>query len=318
MRIRHGFTLVELLVVIAIIGILIALLLPAVQAAREAARRTQCTNHLKQLGLALHNYHDTIGSFPPGRLTYPVVYSPQAHLLPFLEQANLAGLINYNITFVGADAATWPNAAAARTTVPLYTCPSDVGQVPASPFGATNYVGNVGSGTVDNGNLNAGPIDGVFFRASSIKFRDITDGTTHTVAFGEMLLGNGTADVSPTGQPARDPSREVLVLPTGTLTTPDNCTNPAKGSWWAERGVRWMQGSYGYSLYNHYYTPNSPTCDCNASSRAAGLTSARSNHPGGVNVLLCDGSVHFVAENVTLEIWRGLATRRGKEAMGEY
>lgn len=317
MRTRHGFTLVELLVVIAIIGILIALLLPAVQAARESARRSSCTNHLKQLGLALHNYHDTVGSFPPGRLSYPVVYSPLAHLLPHLEQDSLKNLINFNVTFVGADAATWANAAAARTPVDTYTCPSDVGKVPASPFGATNYVGNVGSGTIDNGNLNR-KTDGIFFLNAHVKFRDIMDGTTHTVAFAEMLLGSGSADVTTTGQPSRDPTHEVLVLPSGTPTTPENCTNPAKGTWWGDRGIRWMQGSYGYSLYNHYYTPNSETCDCNASSRAAALTSARSNHPDGLNVVLCDGSVRYISDSITLEIWRGLSTRAGKELLGDF
>jgi len=316
MRPRNAFTLVELLVVIAIIGILIALLLPAVQAAREAGRRAHCTNHLKQLALALHNYHDTLGSFPPGRLTYPVIYSPQARLLPFMEAANLEDLIDYRVTFVGVDDPTWANAQAAKTSVSHYLCASDVGQVPNSTYGATNYIGNVGSGLIDNGNLNAGPIDGIFFRDSSVKFRDVIDGTSHTVAFSETLLGNG--DPSPTGGQPGDPQREVLLLPSSTPTTPENCTNPAAGSWWAERGIRWMQGSYGYALYNHFYPPNSETCDCNTASRAYGLTAARSNHPGGVNAVLCDGSVHFIQETIELDVWRGMATRNGRELLGEY
>jgi len=311
-----GFTLVELLTVIAIIGILIALLLPAIQVAREAARRASCTNNLRQLGVALHVYHDTLGSFPPGRLTYPLVYSPQARLLPYLEQANLKELINFNVTFVGADDPNWANATAAKTTISTYVCPSDAERVPGKYYGATSYVGTVGSGLVDKGNLNAGEIDGVFFRNSAIKFKHLVDGATHTIAFSETILGNGTP--SATGSQPRDPQREVLLLPNTTPTTPENCKNPGAGSWWADRGIRWMQGSYGYSLYNHFYLPNSETCDCNTASRAFGLTAARSNHPGGVNVLLCDGSARFVGETLELNVWRSLATRRGEDYVGEY
>lgn len=316
MRLREGFTLVELLVVIAIVGLLIALLLPAVQSAREAARRMQCTNNLRQFGIALHNYHDSLGSFPPGRLTYPVVYSPQARLLPFLEQASVNNLINYNVTFVGADLPSWANAVAAQTPIPGFCCPSDADRVPGSVFAATSYFGNVGSGQVDNGNLNTGPIDGIFYCKSAIKFRDIVDGLSHTAAFSESLLGNGTASTSG-GQP-QDPQREVLLLPNTTATTVQNCSNPAAGSWWAERGVRWMQGSYGYALYNHFYTPNASSYDCNTASRAYGLTAARSNHPKGVNLLLCDGSVHFVQDSVDLALWRGLATRMRQEVLSEF
>jgi len=316
MRPSKGFTLIELLVVIAIIGVLIALLLPAVQAAREVARRANCTNNLRQLGVALHSYHDSLGSFPPGRLTYPIVYSPQARLLPYLEQSNVNRLIDYNVTFVGADLPTWKNAAAARTPVPSFLCPSDADRIPGLDFGVTSYYGSVGSGLVDNGNLNTGAIDGVFYANSSIKFRDIVDGLSQTAAFSESLLGSGEA--SSTGATPQDAQREVLLLPNTTPTTIGNCTNPPAGSWWAQRGVRWMQGSYGYALYNHFYQPNALNYDCNSSSRAFGLTAARSNHRNGVNVLLCDGSVQFARDTIDLALWRGLATRRKRDFSPEF
>jgi prepilin-type processing-associated H-X9-DG protein len=304
----------------AIIGILIALLLPAVQQAREAARRIRCRNNLKQVGLALHNYESSLKVFPPGRLNWPYVYSPQAFLLPYLEQANLEHLINYNVSFTGADLPAWPNAQAALTTVPTYACPSDGERVPGSSFGATSYAGNVGSGLVAGSNLNTiglpGPYaDGVFFQGSSISFRDLMDGSSNTAAFSETLLGNGSPSAS--GGLPRDPRREVLLLPGGTPTTTANCA-PGSGTWWADRGIRWIQGSYGYALYNHFYTPNASTFDCNNQSRTHALTAARSAHAGGVNVVLCDGSVRFVGDTVDVGIWRALATRAGGEATAEF
>ncbi|MBW3598505.1 MAG: DUF1559 domain-containing protein [Planctomycetes bacterium] len=312
---NSGFTLIELLVVIAVIGILVALLLPAVQAAREAARRMSCTNNLKQIGLALHTYQSSLRVFPPGRLDWPYVYSPQAHLLPYLEQENLENLIDYSVPFFGADSPSWPNAAAARTTVETYNCPSDGDRVPGADFGATNYVACVGSGLINDGNLATAGLpgphpDGAFFEESAMSFRDFLDGSSNTVVFSETLLGGGVASAS--GAPPADPRREVLLLSGGAATTTGACT-PGGGSWWAERGVRWIQGSYGYALYNHFYTPNAETFDCNNQSRTHGLTAARSRHPGGVNMLLGDGSVRFLAETIDLAVYRAAATRAGGE-----
>jgi prepilin-type N-terminal cleavage/methylation domain-containing protein len=315
-RRRRGFTLIELLVVIAIIAILIALLLPAVQQAREAARRTQCKNNLKQLGLAVHNYEATHKVFPPGTLGFPKVFSCFAHLLPYVEQDSLRSLINYNdnpLPFAGQPA---PNGAtndvAAKTRVPMLICPSESGQ-PQSAYGPTSYAGNLGSGTVTFGLNSTG--DGVIFSRSSIGFRSITDGTSTTALFSESLFGNG---VTSTGMTPQDPRREVFEVAGSADTTPAACDAASGGAWNGQRGWKWINGHYADTLYNHYYTPNSPKWDCGNGSHNKGLVSARSDHPGGVHVTMCDGSGKFVSNSIDLTIWRGIATRGNSEVIGEF
>jgi prepilin-type N-terminal cleavage/methylation domain-containing protein len=309
----RGFTLIELLVVIAIIAILIALLLPAVQQAREAARRTQCRNNLKQIGLAIHNYESTHTVFPPGTLGFPMVFSAHAHLLPYADQANLQDLIDFNVPPLNFGIPGWEaNELAAKTKIPMYLCPSDAEQVPGSTFGPTNYTANVGSGLVNNGS--ATNADGVIFARSSVKFAHITDGTSNTVCFSETLLGNG---VTSTGATPGDYRREVFELPAGTPTTEADCAGGG-GTWSGQRGAKWINGHFGDTLYNHYYGPNSTTFDCGNGHHSHGLVSARSQHSGGVHALLCDGSVRFVNDSVNLSIWRSLATRSGNEVVGEY
>src|SRR3954467_4303713 len=198
---RRGFTLIELLVVIAIIGVLIALLLPAVQAEREAARRMQCTNNLKQIGIALHNYHDTDGCFPWCGLTIlnPTVtstiqWSPHTRFLPHVEQRALYAALNFS--FVGSDP---PNATVTATKVASFLCPSDPRQnIPVAGWAGTNYRGSQGNSLVygygdsDPTNVNAGmpPPNGLFFSNMLVKFADITDGLSNTAAFSEHCLGD--------------------------------------------------------------------------------------------------------------------------------
>jgi prepilin-type N-terminal cleavage/methylation domain-containing protein len=195
MRKRPGFSLVELIVVIGIIGVLTGLLLPAVQKVRGAAARIACANNLRQIGLALHNYHDTIGHFPPGRGTpLPAVFSPHAHLLPFLEQDALWGLIDFSappVTFSLANGHAYigaRNYPAATTLVKVFLCSADPmgDHVPGSPCGATNYMANAGGGAVASGSLVA--VDGVFFTRSAVRLLDVTDGTSQTAAFSERTL----------------------------------------------------------------------------------------------------------------------------------
>jgi prepilin-type N-terminal cleavage/methylation domain-containing protein/prepilin-type processing-associated H-X9-DG protein len=295
MRSRNAFTLVELLVVIAIIGVLVALLLPAVQMAREAGRRSSCNNNLKQIGLALQNYHSTYNTFPVARNSWPLVHSSLARLLPFMEQANVENLVNYNVPL--SDPA---NVAASQKVIPIFVCPSDGagGRVYTIPDAGSNYVANNGSGTVAYGLIASG--DGVFNQTYQ-GFKHLTDGSSNTAAFSESTLGRGDPSTPP------DPRHDVLELAGGSDTTPAACAGG--GTFSGKRGGKWIDGHYGNTLYNHFYTPNPREWDCGNGSHNKGLSTARSYHPGGVNLLLCDGSVRFVPDTVDLATWRAIATR---------
>ena len=313
---RAGFTLVELLVVIAIIGVLISLLLPAVQQAREASRRAACANNLKQLGLALIEFHDANQHFPAGRGgPVPLVFSPQACLLPFVEQGGLYGEIDLtsspmNLTIGGVSYSGATNSTAAGQSVAILQCPSDpaAGQIPNSPYGTTNYAANTGSGTVNNGTLVSA--DGVFFLASCIGFANITDGSSHTAALSERMLGTGlTLPTLSSG----DIGLYILELGNGVDASVPTCASLGTGDWYSTRGAKWILGNYGNTLYNHFYPPNSKQWDCMNQAQQKGFMAARSNHPQGVNVLLCDGSARFVTNSVDAVVWRDVSTIAGGE-----
>lgn len=313
---RTAFTLVELLVVLAIIGVLTALLLPAVQMAREASRRSSCGNNLRQIGLALHNFEGARKRLPPGRgAPLPKVFSVHAYLLPYLEQNQVADLLDLDsapTTFsVGSTNYSGDaNYDAAVVGVETLLCPSDpTGErVPNSPYGATSYAACSGTGTLVAGSLTGA--DGVFYLDSKTRFASIPDGTSNTAAFSERLLGEGSP---PASVPSPAAERAVRELPFGTDPDDSTCGASSAGGWFVERGGKWILGNYGNTLYNHFAPPNAPVWDCMDMRQQKGRMAARSAHPGGVMLLRCDGSVAFQSEQIDPTTWRAFASRNGGE-----
>lgn len=321
---RRGFTLIELLVVIAIIAILIALLLPAVQAAREAARRMSCRNNLHQLGLALHNYQETFGRYPPGG-DYPLDrttkrWSVHARILPFVEQANLQDLIDWNLSYDLQPAVT-------QTRVPVYLCPSDTGDR-ARPDGdlthyPLSYGANYGFWHIFNPQTGQGS-SGMFYPNSGLKPRDVTDGLSNTIAFAEVKAftpylrdgGNGAHSGTP-------PASQLDVQTYG-------------GDFKSNTGhTEWVDARVHQSGFTTTFGPNTVVphpsntlrhgIDYTSSREGRTLdtttyaaVTSRSYHPGGVNVLLMDGSARFISENINLQTWRNLGARNDGNPLGEF
>jgi prepilin-type N-terminal cleavage/methylation domain-containing protein len=315
---RSAFTLIELLIVIALIGLLVALLLPAVQSARAAAERTACANNLRQIGVALQNHHQSQHAFPPGRGTpAPRIFSPQARLLAYLEEQSIDAQIDFNAapaTYTAPPATVYDgskNFAAASTICPVLLCPTNelLGRVPASEFAATNYAACTGSG-VEGGWLTTA--DGVFTNGDPKRIQDVTDGASHTIAFSERTLGPG----SELDSSAFDTRRSMREIPGAAIPTDTNCEPSASGNWNHERGAKWIVGNYGNTLYNHSFTPNAEPPDCLNATQQRTLSAARSSHAGGVQVLLCDASVQFIADAIDLRTWQSLATIAGSELVG--
>jgi prepilin-type N-terminal cleavage/methylation domain-containing protein len=316
-----GFTLIELLVVIAIIAVLVSLLLPAVQQAREAARRTQCKNNLKQLALAAHNYADSHNSFPLQAQASLYGYSAQAQLLPFHEQGNLHGLIDFakplTIGFPWSPQVNPPLATVASTKISVLMCPSESGNpiyTDANGFGwaGGNYLVNGGSGTPLN--YCSSRNDGLFWQGSNTKFRDITDGTSNTVFMAETLFGNRQPATTTLVDPQRQMKRVSLGSPCGPTAEVMEMTGSTNFN--GNRAGAWIS-SIGYqTLVQGYYPPNSRNPDFGNHGEI--VSGPRSLHVGGAQLSLCDGSVRFVSENVDLNTFRAIFSRADGQVLGEF
>jgi prepilin-type N-terminal cleavage/methylation domain-containing protein len=332
-----GFTLVELLVVIAIIGILIALLLPAVQAARESARRTQCTNNLKQFGVAALTYESTWKRFPPGRLTNNT--SQHILLLPYIEQDAAYELINL--------VQNTPNT---TQRIVVFTCPSDGettlnATIRPDARSRHNYRGNTGSwpgNGANNGIFFDGPgpttVNGVpigqltaheQLMLRGLPVADILDGTANTVLFSERLVGDEaqsvitikrdtfliasltTALTDASADSVRTSCDNLNPLPTGNINN------------WSQGGTTWHNGNIALTWYNHVSLPNGRSCGAPTGtgvnlSLGPGTAPPTSNHPGGVNLVLCDGATRFVRDSISISTWRRLGSRKDGLPLGEF
>jgi len=334
---RRGFTLIELLVVIAIIAVLIALLLPAVQAAREAARRAQCINNLKQVGLALHNYHQGIGSFPMGASLNPwnapgdgdgwSGWSAHSLMLPYMEQAPIYNAINFSWACERGGLGAQINSTAYNTKINSFLCPSDGN---AGKQNINSYAGSMGTTTIIFGYQSTG----LFTYLTAYNVADVTDGTSNTIAFAEALVGDSNPTAlkrgNSTGNAGGNNGQAGNMLDasgmiTGIKADIIQCTAwfVAPGGQAGGRGSHWGWGILGSTMFNTVIPPNGGgqiqwgACrlDCCLNANHDHYTNSTSSHSGGVNVALADGSVRFIKDSIAYPTWWALGTRANGEVL---
>ncbi|MFM8188732.1 MAG: DUF1559 domain-containing protein [Pirellula sp.] len=319
-RPKAAFTLVELLVVIAIIGILVGLLLPAVQAAREAARRMQCSNNMRQVALAALNYESAYKRLPASRISRTADrlgpasgISVHARLLPFMESTQVYSLINFGVEWNDP-----LNDAARLSSVASFRCPSDPAtNIPGTAGGVNNYY--VNSGTIPLWNrTTAAPLpqvpdcNGVFFRDSFLKLASITDGLSTTAAICERLTGDFS-------QTKSTPKTDTFQPGTNAMTADEalrDClavdVNDLGRQGFSDIGAPWIRGYHSTTEYYHINIPNGRSC---MFPPGRIMTTANSQHANLVNMALCDGSTQNVSANIDMVIYRALGTRNGGEVV---
>ena len=305
---QSGFTLIELLVSITIVGILTAIILPAIQQARESARKISCKNNLHQIGIAIHDYEAKFGILPPGRGKR---FGWLVEILPQMEQGHLYNKADFSKDVWGSE-----NKFLRNTYISTYACPSDAetrNAIGAESYPAS-YAGNYSSGFQKYG------YNGIFlplrssweqFPAGRIRLEDITDGLSNTAAVGEILVGDGSGDLLRTlwATPRRIEGADQLdEFASFCASMGPKTPGGAKYG----LGNTWISGDAGQTWYNHVNTPNKPSC-LNQNDVIQGCYSAASLHIGGVNVLYADGHVQFTSEIIDLQTWRALASRNGAE-----